>query len=88
VARGWESKAVADQQEEADERAFREGVTAEMSPAERARRERIESLKLSRARTLEQLERAVRPAHREMLNRTLRSLEAEIDELSSDQVGE
>jgi DNA-binding HxlR family transcriptional regulator len=52
-----------------------------MSPAVRARRERIESLNLSRARTLEQLERATRPAHREMLNRTLRSLEAEIEEM-------
>ncbi len=82
MARGWESKAVADQQEEADERARRDALTAAMSPAERARRERIESLKLSRARTLEQLERATRPAHREMLNRTLRSLEAEMDELS------
>jgi hypothetical protein len=82
VARGWESKAVADQQEEADERAFRNSETAAMSPAERARRERLESLKLSRARTLDQLERAKRPAHREMLNRTLRALEAEMDELS------
>jgi DNA-binding HxlR family transcriptional regulator len=68
--------------EEADERAFRTSEPVEMSPAERARRERLESLKLSRARTLDQLERATRPAHREMLNRTLRSLEAEIDELS------
>jgi hypothetical protein len=82
VARGWESKAVADQMEEADERAARTSEPMEMSPAERARRERLESLKLSRARTLDQLERATRPAHREMLNRTLRSLEAEIDELS------
>ena len=82
MARGWESKAVADQMEEADEHAFRTSEPGEVSPAERARRERLESLKLSRTRTLDQLERATRPAHREMLNRTLRSLEAEIDELS------
>jgi hypothetical protein len=81
MARGWESKAVADQIEEADERALKASEDYESSPAVRARRERLESLKLSRARTLEQLERATRPAYREMLNRTLRSLEAEIDEL-------
>jgi ribosomal protein S16 len=82
MARGWESKSVADQMEAADERALRALGAYELSPVVRARRERIESLKLSVARTLEQLERATRPAHREMLNRTLRSLEAEIDELS------
>lgn len=81
MARGWESKAVADQMEAADERALRALGAYEMSPAVRARRERIESLSLSRSRTLEQLERATRPAHREMLNRTLRSLEAEIEEM-------
>jgi hypothetical protein len=67
--------------EEADKRALKPSATGEASPAVRARRERIESLKLSRARTLEQLERATRPAHREMLNRSLRALEAEIEEL-------
>lgn len=81
MARGWESKAVAEQIEAADERALRALGAFELSPVVRARRERLESLKLSVARTLEQLERATRPAHREMLNRTLRSLEAEIDEL-------
>jgi hypothetical protein len=84
MARGWESKAVADQLEEAEERARRaEGrKDIETSPEVRARRERLESLKLSRARTLEQLDRAVKPAHREMLRRTLRALEREMDELS------
>lgn len=85
MARGWESKAVEDQQHEAEERARRkEAGLTEITPEERARRERLESLQLSRARTLTQLEQATRPAHREMLQRTLRALEAEIDELSSD----
>ncbi|HEX8494296.1 MAG TPA: hypothetical protein VF658_15715 [Pyrinomonadaceae bacterium] len=82
MARGWESKAVADQMEAADERASIRQEQYEMSPAVRARRERLESLRLSRSRTLEQLERATRRAHREMLQRTLRALEAEIEELS------
>ena len=82
MARGWESKAVADQMEEADERA-RAALSAEdeLSPQERERRRRLESAKLSRTRTLEQLERATNRAYREMLQRTLRALEAEIETL-------
>lgn len=83
MARGWESKAIADQQEAADERAQRrERAREELSAEERARLERLESLRLSRSRTLGQLEQATRPAHRAMLQRTLRALEAEIEELS------
>ncbi|HEY0004916.1 MAG TPA: hypothetical protein VGB17_08900 [Pyrinomonadaceae bacterium] len=83
MARGWESKAVADQLEAAEERALEAERRAqgELSPEERARRERLESLKMSRARTLDHLERATRPAHRQMLQSTLRALEKEIEEL-------
>jgi hypothetical protein len=81
MARGWESKAVADQMEEAEKDALRNQARAELSPEERARNERLESLKLSRARTLDQLERATRDAHRTMLKRTLRALEAEMEEI-------
>jgi hypothetical protein len=82
MARGWESKAVADQMEAADERARQRQSDYEVSPQVRARRERLEGLRLSRTRTLDQLENATRRAHREMLQRTLRALEAEIEELS------
>ncbi len=82
MARGWESKAVADQMEAADERATARQEQYELSPEVRARRERLESLRLSRSRTLAQLEGATRRAHREMLQRTLRALEVEIEELS------
>jgi hypothetical protein len=82
LARGWESKAVEDQINEADERARRaESAQNELSPQERERRQRLESLKLSRARTLDQLERATNRAYREMLQRTLRALESEIETL-------
>jgi hypothetical protein len=86
VARGWESKAVADQLEAAEERAreIERRAQVSMSQADRARQERLESLKLSRARTLDQLERATRPAHREMLQRTLRALEQQIEENSQE----
>ncbi len=83
MARGWESKAVEDQQNEAEERARRrEAGEGELSPEERERRARLESLQLSRARILSQLESATRPAHREMLQRSLRALEIEIDGLA------
>jgi hypothetical protein len=82
MARGWESKAVEDQISEAEERArLAESARDELSPQERERRQRLETLKLSRARTLDQLESVTNTAYREMLKRTLRSLETEIEEL-------
>ena len=85
MARGWESKSVEDQQQAAEERARRkESAPPDDSPAARARRERLESLRLSRARTLDQLERATNRAHREMLQRTLRALEIEIETVAED----
>jgi hypothetical protein len=83
MARGWESKAVEDQIQEAEERARRAAEPpVDESPAARARRERLETLRLSRARTLDQLERATNQAHRDMLRRTLRALEGEIETLN------
>jgi hypothetical protein len=59
MARGWESKAVEDQISEAEERARRKAAgQEELTPEERARRERLDSLHLSRARILTQLEQA------------------------------
>jgi hypothetical protein len=84
MARGWESKSVADQIEE-DERAKEETEQrAHLSPEMRARHAHLETLKLSRARTLEQLERATNRAYREMLLRSLRALESEIEESKLD----
>lgn len=80
MARGWESKSVESQQEES----FRESEQndfQQLSPEERERRERLATLELSRARTLDQLERATGAAHRAMLKRTLIALERDIAEL-------
>jgi len=80
LARGWESKSVESQQEES----FRESGQRDfqpLSPEERARRERRASLELSRARTLDQLERATGAAHRAMLKRTLLALERDLAEV-------
>ena len=80
MARGWESKAVADQIEEGEatkaRRTHHERITAE----ERTKQERLVSLKLSRARLLEQLERAKHPVHRGMLLNGLKVIEQEIED--------
>ena len=82
MARGWESKSVESQQEESvresEQRDFQH-----LSPEERARQERLASLELSRARTLDQLEHATGAAHRAMLKRTLLALERDIADLET-----
>ena len=86
MARGWESKSVESQQEESvresEQRDFQR-----LSPEERARRERLASLELSRARTLDQLERATGAAHRAMLKRTLLALEHDIAGVEASEPG-
>jgi hypothetical protein len=82
MARGWESKAVEEQMNELGTRPAEKGLAYDPSPAVRARRERLETLRLSHARALEQLKRATTPAHRAMLERALSALEAEMAELN------
>ena len=77
MARGWESKSVESQQEESL-RESEQRDSQPLSPEERERRERLATLELSRARTLDQLERATGAAHRAMLKRTLLALERDI----------
>jgi hypothetical protein len=63
------------QQEAAEARRARRDTTTQ---EERERGARDESLRLSKARIEEQLGRATNPAHRAMLERALKALEAEI----------
>jgi hypothetical protein len=82
MARGWESKSVADQMEEQqksrEEARLREKLTAD----EKDRTQKLESLVLSKSRILGQLERASVPAHRQMLSRALADVENQIEQLS------
>lgn len=82
MARGWESKAVADQIEEG-ERPKDQARAAAVSVEERARKERLDSLRLSKSRLLQQLERATHPSHRNVLLNGLKSIEQQIDEIIS-----
>ena len=81
MARGWESKSVADQIEQGkSERS--ETPTAPVSLEERHRLEKLASLQLSKSRLLEQLERATHAAHRGVLLNGLKAIEQEIEDTS------
>ena len=79
MAIGW-GKSYEEQMEEASQRASTERAPR-MALEERVRRQRLDSLKLSRSRVEEQLTKAVHPAHREMLMKALQALEKEADEI-------
>ena len=82
MARGWESKAVADQIEEGESRQ-QAALKPEVTPEQRVLKDQLESLKLSRSRLLQQLERAKHPAHRDVLLNGLKAVEKEIEEVSN-----
>jgi hypothetical protein len=69
-------EALEQQQAAVDDRTRRDYV----SPEERKRLAGQESLRLSKARMLDQLGRATNPAHRAMLERALQALESQMDE--------
>jgi len=81
MARGWESKAVADQIEEGESRRQQSSKT-EITGEQRVLKERLDSLQLSRSRLLQQLEHARHPAHRNVLLNGLKAVEREIEEVS------
>jgi len=80
MAIGW-GKSYEEQMEEANQRASVERAPR-VSLDERVRMQRLESLKLSRSRVEDQLSKAVRPAHRQMLMKALQAIEEEMEEIS------
>ena len=81
MAIGW-GKSFEEQVEEANQRASLER-TPRVPVEDRIRLQRIESLKLSRSRVEQQLNKAVHPAHRQMLMKALQAIEKEAEEISS-----
>lgn len=79
MARGWESKAVEEQQAEAavTQSKPREALT----PAQLAVQRKKQSLTLSRQHVLQQLEAAHNPNHRSMLEKALADLDAQLAQL-------
>ena len=76
MARGWESKAVEQQQEEAA--ADKNARKAPKSPEQIAEENRRKSFELSRHRILQQLQVACNPRHRQMLEKALADLDARL----------
>ena len=78
MARGWESKSIESQQEDARAKQTRgPALTAE----ERARAERRTSLQMALARAQAELQAACQPAHRDMLRLKLEALQQHLAEL-------
>lgn len=79
MARGFESKQVESQQEEA----ARPKVSAQrFSPEEAERIDRRRTLELSRARLRADLQRATVPAHRRMLEQALAAIDQQLLDLA------
>jgi hypothetical protein len=75
MARGWESKNIESQQEEAERQRSRGPA---LSAEEQARRARRGQLELARTRAAADLERATAPAHRSMLEQAIRALDEQL----------
>ena len=86
MARGWESKSVAEQMEDAD-RALQMRDSVRTTREESIRKDKLEALRMSRVRLLEQLDRARNAAHRATLNAALMAVEKETAELSKAALG-
>lgn len=82
MARGWESKAVESQIEDAESRAERARIKQINAAEARMQKER-ESLELSRTRVMQDLDSAQNPKYKELLQRSLLYLDEKIAGLKS-----
>jgi hypothetical protein len=78
MARGWESKSIESQQEEAARDRVRKPAR---TPEQRAAEERRRTLELARTRAAEDLARVVAPHHRRMLEQTLAAIDEQLAQL-------
>lgn len=79
MARGWESKSIESQQD--DLRARTSQPRRALTPDERARADRRQTLALALARTQAELQAACHAAHRDMLRLKLEALQTELGSL-------
>jgi hypothetical protein len=79
MARGFDSKFVESQQDDARAKGTRAGL--ELTAEERSRLERRKTLELALARTQAELQVACHAAHRDMLRLRLEALQAELGTL-------
>ena len=79
MARGFDSKFVESQQDDAQ--AKKNNTRPALTPAERARIDRRKTLEMALARTQAELQAACHAAHRDMLRLRLQALQAELGTL-------
>jgi hypothetical protein len=79
MARGWESKSIEAQQEDAARGRQRRVA---LTPEQQTRLERRRTLELARSRARADLARATAPAHRRMLEQAIAALDAQLSEQS------
>ena len=79
MARGFDSKFVESQQDDAQAR--KTNARPELTPEERARIDRRKTLEMALARTQAELQAACHAAHRDMLRLKIEALQAELGTL-------
>jgi hypothetical protein len=79
MARGWESKSIESQQEEAARDRI---VKPALTPEQRAAEERRRTLQLARTRAADDLARATAPHHRRLLEQTLTAIDEQLARLT------
>ena len=80
MARGWESKSIEAQQDEAERGKSKRRV---LSEAERALEAKRRTLVMSRTRAADDLSRATAPQHRRMLEQTIAAIDEQLAHLQS-----
>ncbi len=82
MAKGWESKAVEEQQSLASQTPLTDEDRQRLSKQHAEKMRSLQALNMSRTRVLQQVERCSNERYREMLQKELAFLEAEIQKLS------
>ncbi|QQS49291.1 MAG: hypothetical protein IPM66_12020 [Acidobacteriota bacterium] len=84
MARGWESKAVEQQMEEAAKKAPVRAAAGAAQATQESIEQRIrrENLKLTRSQLTTQLENSRSVSHRQMIHQSLRAIEDELNSLN------
>lgn len=78
MARGWESKSVEAQQDEASYGPKPKTVMSPLSDEERQRNSRRRTIELARAKAAADLDKATAPAHRRMLEQAVQALDQQL----------
>jgi hypothetical protein len=85
MAKGWESKSVEDQIQNADNEANHDNRRKQLTPDQMEAHRRREVLLLSRARVEKDLNASQNPRYRDQLTRALADLDVQLSKLRGDE---